>query len=352
MPLQSMWFRQNQRLNQCHLSDPAHVKVGDKGDHVALIQDAVCMLDGARISMDEQGRQFYGNSTASAVLQFKTKRKIVNFSYQKTADNIVGRLTIGWLDREMLAYERRKLNSLIAFGIPAPATPRGVVLTQSAPLAEHWATQLARATTSKVKKMKSSATQPRDIVKDIQKAVTFARPGGLLIFAVGHGLTDGQFPNAGGFDLADHDRMRIGGKFAFRNPRDFVDVFYDTPNPPPSTPSDKEIDDKHHIGGSQYRAEHWKIYQDLCKVFVDGQLGLIVLATCNVGNSTDFLKKVASQWKTPILAYKDFTWYSGFFPHVRLVLEKDLKTPGKGTNVPFSEICFPLSLSDMVVVSP
>ncbi|MCY2978476.1 MAG: hypothetical protein NTU79_07405 [Planctomycetota bacterium] len=41
-------------------------------------------------------------NTAAAVLAYKTKRKIINRDYQMTADNIVGKMTMASLDREML----------------------------------------------------------------------------------------------------------------------------------------------------------------------------------------------------------------------------------------------------------
>jgi hypothetical protein len=349
-PLQSTWLRRNQRLQQCLVSDPAHVKIGDKGEHAALIQGALSMLDGADISRDEQARQFYGQGTASAVLKYKKKRKIINYSYQTSPDDIVGRMTIRSLDTEMLAYERGKFGFLLAFGVPSP--PRGMIIhqTKSLPQAAQWARQLTEAN-GFLGRVESLAGNHRDIVKSIQDAIQKAGPGGLLIFAVGHGIFDAQFSNAGAFDIAADRRMRIGGKNSFADPKCFVDVFYDTPRPPPSPYSDKEIDEQLHPGGWQLRLERWGIYQDLCKAFVDGKLGLVVLMTCKVGNSTDFLKKVASQWQTPILAYREYTTYDGFYPHARAVLWNDT-TPGKGTNVPFSEICIPISMPDMVVVSP
>ena len=68
----------------------------------------------------------------------------------------------------------------------------------------------------------------------------------------------------------------------------------------------------------------------------------------------------AGQWQTPIIAYRDFTRYLGGFPRpkgnrVRAVLDKDTtkdKSPSPGTNTPFAEVMFPLSLTDMIVVKP
>ena len=71
------------------------------------------LLDGAAIDAGEIRGRNYGASTASAVLKYKTKRKIINTSYQTKADNIVGKMTIAALDKEMYRFERslREFNS-------------------------------------------------------------------------------------------------------------------------------------------------------------------------------------------------------------------------------------------------
>lgn len=102
MALQSQLFRGDPNLEAAAVSDPAHIQLGAKGDHVRKIQLALIQLDGARITADSQ----YGPATAAAVLAYKRKRKIVNPAYQTEADNIVGKMTIASLDREMLAKER------------------------------------------------------------------------------------------------------------------------------------------------------------------------------------------------------------------------------------------------------
>jgi hypothetical protein len=65
------------------------------------------MLDGAMIDSGELAANKYGRSTADAVLAYKRKRNIVNRSYQTQADDIVGKMTIAALDREMLEQERQ-----------------------------------------------------------------------------------------------------------------------------------------------------------------------------------------------------------------------------------------------------
>ena len=100
----SQLFRNDPKLEAAAISDPAHVLPNTAGLHVGKIQVAL-LLDGAVIDGGELQRLVYGPSTARAVLAYKQKRNIINRSYQTQADNIVGKMTIAALDREMLGKE-------------------------------------------------------------------------------------------------------------------------------------------------------------------------------------------------------------------------------------------------------
>lgn len=78
-----------------------------------MIQIALNEVDGLIIDPGEIAAKRYGASTAAAVLAFKKKRKIINFAYQKTEDNIVGKMTIAELDKEMFdrQFTPRHVNS-------------------------------------------------------------------------------------------------------------------------------------------------------------------------------------------------------------------------------------------------
>jgi hypothetical protein len=105
MTLGSNLFKDNGGLAQCEVSDPAHVTPGDTGEHVRLIQIALHEIDGATIAGIELTNSKYGASTAAAVLAYKTKRHIINRAYQSSPDYIVGKMTIGALDKDMLALQ-------------------------------------------------------------------------------------------------------------------------------------------------------------------------------------------------------------------------------------------------------
>ena len=106
MSLQSNLFRGDPRLEAAAVSDPAHIVTGAIGEHVAKLQQALIELDGAIINVTELQAAKYGVSTANAVLAFKKKRNIVNRSYQTQADNIVGKMTIAAMDRELAGRAR------------------------------------------------------------------------------------------------------------------------------------------------------------------------------------------------------------------------------------------------------
>ena len=101
MALSSSLFRGNRALEACAVQDAAHVTRGATGEHVGKIQFALFALDGLRIDRTELAAQRYGPSTAAAVLAYKKKRQIINRNYQTTADDIVGKMTIASLDKEM-----------------------------------------------------------------------------------------------------------------------------------------------------------------------------------------------------------------------------------------------------------
>ena len=106
MKLNSNLFQGNERLAACLVSDPAHVQKGDVGEHVADIQLALKLIDGAAIDPLELASRTYGSSTAAAVLAYKRARKIINPAYQTAADAIVGKMTIAALDADLVKLQK------------------------------------------------------------------------------------------------------------------------------------------------------------------------------------------------------------------------------------------------------
>jgi hypothetical protein len=105
MALKSNLLSGDERLEACAVRDSAHILPGSVGTHVARIQIALAILDGASIDSKEAKSHTYGRSTTAAVLAYKKRRNIINWSYQTQADNIVGKMTIAALDAEMCVKE-------------------------------------------------------------------------------------------------------------------------------------------------------------------------------------------------------------------------------------------------------
>jgi hypothetical protein len=109
MALQSNLFNRDRALEGCLMNDSAHLTKGANGEHVTKIHSALVLLDNSTIDIDELREGRYGPSTAAAVLAFKLKRQIIDFSYQTQADDILGKMTIAAMDREMLMLETRSV---------------------------------------------------------------------------------------------------------------------------------------------------------------------------------------------------------------------------------------------------
>jgi hypothetical protein len=113
--LRSITLKDDAALQACLVKDAAHVVQGAKGAH-AKLHKALLVLDQAAIDAGELRSRSYGPTTAAAVLAYKQKRRIINFAYQKTADNIVGKMTIARLDEELLEAEQSATSNVVCRG--------------------------------------------------------------------------------------------------------------------------------------------------------------------------------------------------------------------------------------------
>jgi hypothetical protein len=111
MPLKSSALAGDERLEACLIKDSAHLTLGTQGDFVAKVQSAIMFLDDLSIDDAELDSATYGKSTAKAVLKFKQKRKIINPTYQKSEDDIVGKMTIKAIDDELVSAENAPLDT-------------------------------------------------------------------------------------------------------------------------------------------------------------------------------------------------------------------------------------------------
>jgi hypothetical protein len=129
MGLASNLFKDNTQLEACLVNHAAHVTRGASGAHVAKIQFALYALDRLQIDQLEIRAQSYGPSTAAAVLAYKRRRRIINYSYETHEDEIVGKMTIASLDNEMRLWERARANrSVCRPGSAVKGPPQGKVV--------------------------------------------------------------------------------------------------------------------------------------------------------------------------------------------------------------------------------
>lgn len=177
-------------------------------------------------------------------------------------------------------------------------------------------------------------------VQAIRDATAAAGTNGTLIFNVGHGASNAN-PYDGVVDLAPGRKLRLGGA---NTANTFVNVFYDVNLSGPEGFSGMDNDLKFNAGlaTASERQRHWQTYKQICQLFRQARLYKVVFITCRVGNSTEFLRKIANDWGTIIEAYKRRMVVAPQ-PNgrTRMYLEGD--APGSGTNVPAAEENLPLA---------
>lgn len=120
MPLRSQLFRGDPAFERCLVQDSAHIVPGAVGAHVNKLHTALLALDRFAVAPAELAAARYGPSTAAGILAYKRRRGIINPAYQKTADDIVGKMTIASLDAEMVRQQR---------AVVLPDDPRGTAWT-------------------------------------------------------------------------------------------------------------------------------------------------------------------------------------------------------------------------------
>ncbi len=105
MPLKSKLFQNDNALEACSVKDTAQIALGASGEHVSKIHTALLILDDVSVDANELSAMYFGPSTVVAVQNYKRRRRIVNFSNQLQSDNIVCKMTIAAMDREVAAAE-------------------------------------------------------------------------------------------------------------------------------------------------------------------------------------------------------------------------------------------------------
>lgn len=234
-------------------------------------------------------------------------------------------------------------------------------------MADIWAKQFVEVFTKRPKKVERDSTlvivpprfsfimksspKPDEVISTIQKAVTQVGPGGVLVFNLGHGF--GGNATDGAVDLAPNGEFRLGGLNNANDPKVFISVFYDF-DPDGSGPRMSFQAEDEKFSKNSSRLKRWEKYKKLSAIIKDGKLRKVVFLTCKVGQSTDFIKKIALDWNVVVEAYKrqvQLTPQQNGRIRIHLVGDD----PGQGTNIPASEENLFSNLvnsSDIVLVGP
>jgi hypothetical protein len=135
----------------------------------------------------------------------------------------------------------------------------------------------------------------------ILAAVREAGTSGTVVISVGHGAAGAGSTFEGMVDIAPNRVMRLAGANA-SVPPNFVSVFYDVSLAGPPAISDLDNDTK--FNPSSQRLANWRVYQQIAAAFKQTAPREVILLSCKVGNSVDFVKKIANDWKVVVRAYK------------------------------------------------
>lgn len=235
-----------------------------------------------------------------------------------------------------------------------------VVISVKDGMADVWGTAYVKAQPlARAQVFMPAQPNTKQVIDTIDQALKLANTDGTVIFNVGHGAaaaaqcTNGACPLPGRtqpgdptlaegmVDLAPSAALRLGG---YHVQNTFIDVFYDFNVAGPPAFSDQDNDLKFNQGNAdaKKRQANWAVYQTICALFKRTSPYKVVFLTCNVGNATQFLRKIANDWGTVIEAYTSkielSTQDNG---QVRVHLERD--PPNTGTNVANSEHELPLA---------
>lgn len=180
-------------------------------------------------------------------------------------------------------------------------------------------------------------------------AIRQAGSGGTLIISVGHGSSVAGSAVDGMVDLAPGQVMRLGGLNADPSTH-FLSVFYDVNVAGPPRTSDLDFDTKNNPRST--RLAHWRIYQEICKAFTDTGLREVVLLSCNVGNAVDFIRKIASDWKVIVRAFKVQVGIDPNGPRPKVYLANHPPPYPTAAETILHEEYLPYSPSDTLLVGP
>ena len=143
--------------------------------------------------------------------------------------------------------------------------------------------------------------------KAILAAIAAAGTGGTLVMNVGHGalVADNGTKDEGMFQMLPSGSvvgtpgaMDICGRNAASTA--FVNVFYDEPKVKPNV-SDIKFDEGQ--APPPERLLRWRTYKEIGAAMKAQGLDRVILLSCEIGQSSGMMTKVAADWQTAVQAY-------------------------------------------------
>jgi hypothetical protein len=180
-------------------------------------------------------------------------------------------------------------------------------------------------------------------------AIQEAGTDGTLVISVGHGGGGSGSTFEGMVDLAPNRVMRLGGANA-AVPPNFVSVFYDVSLTGPPALSDLENDLK--FNPKSARLANWRVYQQIAAAFKQTAPREVILLSCNVGNSSDFVRKIANDWKVIVRAYRVQVGVDPNPPRFKVFLANHAPPYPTAAESILHEEELPFAPSDTVLVGP
>jgi hypothetical protein len=133
----------------------------------------------------------------------------------------------------------------------------------------------------------------------ILQTIKAAGAEGTVVFNVGHGgiFGRGQSPRQGTVEIAPGGVMTIAGDGA----KGFVDVFYDETRRGPKNTT--QLEDDLRLSPDSPRLVNFGIYQEIARAFKTTGVRKVIFLSCNIGNSSEMLKKIARDWHVIVQTY-------------------------------------------------
>jgi hypothetical protein len=207
----------------------------------------------------------------------------------------------------------------------------------------------------KQRKMVTIAAIDRDaVVAATQKAARLAGGNGRVIYAVGHGWGTTKRPQVGNADFGPNGILRVTEYVAFYHPTSSqsgcemktIAEDFDVAKAKHKNPALKRWCAKYKVKGKDCELLKKKVgnrstvqpyYDRIAAVFRNSSVGRVLLLSCEIGQSTEFLDELSTDFGVPVGAYRrtvmavpDKVPGVKGKPPVRVFLEGDRK--GTGTN--------------------